>query len=92
MALFNTQGLRVKPDLPYMTVAEAAAFKKMREGDQPSLTFFRTKPCERTGCPNETLKHKRVCSEKCWEEFQKELICKIKTRVKVLTKPKKPRK
>jgi hypothetical protein len=54
-----------KPEIPYLTPGERSLFKLQREGN--TLSFFRTKKCDRDGCTEETLKHKRTCSKRCWK-------------------------
>lgn len=82
MGLFSTKSVKFRPDLPYLTEPEARAFKLMRTGPMPSLSFFRIKKCDLPSCEQETLKVKRCCSKKCYDELTKGLTEKIKTLLK----------
>ena len=62
MGFIDTYGKQFNPDIPYMTRAEMAHFKRLRAGG--SITFFRTGTCQH--CAAEVLKGKRYCSERCY--------------------------
>lgn len=60
MAIVDT-GVKLRPDLPYMTAAERGLFKKT----QKYMSFFRKSSCER--CKAEIPKNKKFCSKTCFE-------------------------
>lgn len=64
MALVNMHMVKLRPDLPYMTGAEAKLFE--RAGKDAGISIFRQSKCER--CGKFVPKPKTHCSKKCYED------------------------
>jgi len=63
MALIDTYMIKFRPDLPYMTDAEARLFKRLADGGQ--LSVFKQGTCKR--CSKPVPKIKSYCSKDCYE-------------------------
>lgn len=63
MALIDTYMIKFRPDLPYMTDAEARLFKRLVDSDK--LSIFKQGTCKR--CSKSVPKVKSYCSASCYE-------------------------
>lgn len=64
MAIIDTYMTKLRPDLPYMTEAEAKMFKRMSDGG--ALSIFRQQLCKKCGAF--VPKPKEYCSKQCYED------------------------
>lgn len=55
----------IKPDCPYMNLAEAELFKRLRKRGE--ITFFGCTACD--VCGTEIPKPKRYCSKACYDGY-----------------------
>lgn len=63
-------GLIRRPDLVFMTPAEATELRRLRERSE--ITFWRVAFCEECGA--ETMKTKRFCSQRCYDGWRKKQL------------------
>jgi hypothetical protein len=70
MGLYDTNLIRFRPDLPYMTGAERLTFQKLRAGRV--ITHFRVRPCDGLDCSADVPKSgiKRFCTKECHDRWQ----------------------
>jgi len=66
--LKQTFGVKLKPELDYMTTSEQSHFKEMMSTG--TVSMYRTSQCLK--CQKEIPKHKVYCSLKCKEIHEKE--------------------